>query len=204
MVVTELIPADKKRIRVIIDNSFAFWVYQWDFKKYSILENFQSGKEINEGLLQTVYQDILLPRAKEAAVYLLERRDRSELEIRKKLEEKEFPNSILDQVVAYLYEYHYLDEQRLVRSYLAGSAKNKSKRMILLKLKEKGISQEIVQKVMESEEYEGNMAAFYALEKKLKGKETESLSWDEKQKINAYLYRKGFTVDEIHHAWHSL
>ncbi len=107
-------------------------------------------------------------------------------------------------MIAYLYEYHYLDEQRLVRSYLAGNAKNKSKRMILLKLKEKGISQKIIESVMEHEEYQGNTAAFCALEKKVKGKEIESLSWNEKQKINASLYRKGFTVDEIQNAWELL
>ena len=201
MLVTKLLLADKKRIRIDIDDSFAFWVYERDFKKYSILENFQLGQEVTEELLQIIYQEILLPRAKEAALYLLEHRDHSELEIRKKLEEKEFPEKILDETVAYLYEYHYLDEERLIHSYLAGNAKNKSRRMILLKLEEKGISQDAVQKAMESAEYEGNTAAFYALKKKLKGEEAESLSWNEKQKINASLYRKGFTIDEINKAW---
>lgn len=203
MVITELVSIDK-RIKVSIDYNFAFWIYKRDFKRYAYLENIQLGQEIEEELLQNIYKKMILPYAKEAALALLERKDRSELEIRKKLEEKEFPETIFDEVIAYLYEYHYLDEQRLVRSYLAGNAKNKSKRMILLKLKEKGISQKIIESVMEHEEYQGNTAAFCALEKKVKGKEIESLSWNEKQKISASLYRKGFTVDEIQNAWELL
>lgn len=201
MTVTEIILADKRRIKITIDDSFIFWVYQGDFKKYPILESLQTGQTIKKELLQDICQELLLPRAKEAALCLLDHKDCSELEIRKKLIEKEFPKELLDEVIAYLYEYHYLDEQRLIRSYLAGNAKNKSRRMILLKLKEKGISEEAVQKVMEHDNYQGDTAALCALEKKIKGKQAESLSWNEKQKINAYLYRKGFTIDEIHHAW---
>lgn len=204
MVVTEHVLVEKKRVKIFIDNQFAFWVYQRDFRKYPILENFQPGQEVGENLLQAVWKEIVWLRAKEAALSLLDYRDRSELEIRKKLEEKEFPKEILDYVVADLYEYHYLDEQRLVRSYLIGNAKSKSKRMILLKLKEKGISEEIIKNVMESESYQGNTAAFYALEKKLKDKRIEQLSWNEKQKINAFLYRKGFTRDEISYAWRTI
>lgn len=146
--------------------------------------------------------DIFL-KAKETAFRLLAGRDYSELEIRKKLKEKQFPLEIADKTIDYLKEYQYLDEKRLISSYLAGN-KKKSRRMILFKLKEKGISEEAVCRVMEEEGWQNDTAVIYALQKKLNGKNIELLTWDEKQKINAYLYRKGFTMDDIHFAWAEL
>lgn len=201
MVVTKAVLGDKNRIRISIDGSFAFWIYNRDIRNYPILKKFQPEQEIKQEELQMVYQEILLPRAKETALRLLEHHDRSEVEIRKKLKEKEFPEEIFDKIIQYLYEYHYLNEERLVRSYLLENSANKSKRVLILKLREKGISEKTIQTIMEEEEYEGNTAAFCALKKKLKGKRAEELSWNEKQKTNAYLYRKGFSQDEIHFAW---
>ena len=145
--------------------------------------------------------DNLLLKAKDAAFRLLVGRDYSELEIRKKLEQKQFPAEIINDTVHYLKEHRYLDEERLIASYLAGNRKTKSKRMILLKLKEKGISEGAVCRIMEEEGWQDSMALVCALQKKLNGKNIEDLTWEEKQKINAYLYRKGFMIDDIRLAW---
>lgn len=204
MIVTETVPAGKKSIRIYLDGGFAFWVYQRDFGKYPVLEYFRPGREIEETVLHEVYEEILFPRAKEAALCFLERSDRSEYEVRKKMKEKEFPEELLDRVIAYLYEYHYLDEERLIRSWLAGNAWKKSRRMIFQKLKEKGIPEETICHVMDEEEYEGNTAAVYALKKKLAKRTETEISWNEKQKVNAHLYRKGFTSEEIYQAWDNI
>jgi regulatory protein len=201
MIVTETAELDKKRIKISIDGSFSFWFYQRDYRKYEILQDFQPGREIQEETLHRVFRELLLPRAKETALYYLERSDRSEQEIRKKLKEKQFPEVLFDEVTAYLREYHYLDEDRLIRSYLACHSETKSRRAILLKLKEKGLSEELVSTIMREEEYETDTAVCRALEKKLKGKDMDELAWKDRQKINAYLYRKGFTGSEINHAW---
>lgn len=201
MMVTDVASVDKKSVRVFIDGSFAFRVYQKDFYKYPLLEAFQQGQEISDQELSEVYEKLLLPRAKEAALCLLERSDRSEWEIRRKLKEKEYPEAIYDAVISYLHEYHYLDEDRLIRSYLAGNAHTKSRRMILQKLKQRGLSEENVCRIMEEEGCDSEKAATYALRKKLAGRTESDLNWNEKQKINAYLYRKGYTSDEIYAAW---
>jgi regulatory protein len=201
MIVTETVELDKKRIGISIDGSFSFWFYRRDYRKYEILQDFQPGREIEKEALNKVFQELLLPRAKETALYFLERSDRSEKEIRKKLKEKQFPEVLFDEVAAYLREYHYLDEDRLIRSYLACHSETKSKRAILLKLKEKGLSEELVVTIMREEEYETDAAVCRALKKKLKGKDMDELAWKDRQKINAYLYRKGFTGSEISHAW---
>lgn len=201
MTVTGLVPADKRSVRVFIDGSIAFRVYQKDFYQYPLLEAFQPGQEVSEQELSKVYEKLLLPRAKETALCLLERSDRSEWEIRKKLKEKEYPEALYDTVVSYLCEYHYLDEDRLIRSYLAGNAHRKSRRMILQKLKQKGLSEESIRKIMEEENFDSEKAVTYALRKKLAGRTESDLDWKEKQKINAHLYRKGYTSDEIYTAW---
>jgi regulatory protein len=201
MLITETAELDKKRISVSIDGSFSFWFYQRDYRNYGILREFQPGKEIGQEVLDEVFEKLLFPRAKETALCFLERSDRSEQEIRKKLKEKQFPEVLFDKVADYLREYHYLDEERMIRSYLACHSETKSRRAILLKLKEKGLSEELVAGIMAEEEYKTDTAVCRTLEKKLKGKNRDELTWKDRQKINAYLYRKGFTGSEINHAW---
>jgi len=209
MMVTDIAASDRKRLRISLNHAFAFWIYQSDYRKYSVLKVLELGAVVEGEQLNQIYREVLLPRAKSFVLYLFDRSERSEMEVRQKLRQKEYPEEIYDEVIDYLKQYHYLDEERIVRSCLARLSASKSRQVIVGKLIQKGISRELIERVMEEEEYSGQSAAVSALKKKLHSTKIEKeaiyeISWEEKQKINACLYRKGFSSREIQQAWAEL
>ena len=70
----------------------------------------------------------------------------------------------------------------------------------MYKLLEKGISKELVSQIMEEgqpEDMDEKDAIRSLVQKKLKGRLISEISYEEKNKIKAFLGRKGFEVDAI-------
>lgn len=60
---------------------------------------------------------------------------------------------------------------------------------------QKGISKDLIEEIYEEEIEPDDTAIIRAIQKKTK--DVDALSYEEKQKIAASLYRKGFASDEI-------
>ena len=93
--------------------------------------------------------------------------------------------------------------------FIRNRKENKSKRELVYLLKQKGISDEDIERAME--EYyrteEGENQEEIAILKQLQKyhmteEELSELSYEEKQKIAARLYRKGFSGERIRSALH--
>ena len=68
-------------------------------------------------------QGSLAKRAKHRALYLLERADRTEQELRSKLE-KTYEPEIVEEAIAYVRQYHYIDDKRYAVNYLGSRGKS--------------------------------------------------------------------------------
>lgn len=142
-----------------------------------------------------------LKRAELKAMELLQLRDRSEKELRDKLIAKEFSEETIEETVKFLYAHHYLDDLRLCKSFIRVRAGAYSKKELAHKLSERGIQKQVIEEAFEElEEEESEVpseadAAVKLVQKKLKGR--TSISYEEKQKLLAALYRKGFSRSSI-------
>lgn len=190
MVITKIEPFHKKdTYKIEIDYDYAFWLYKSEIKKYSLEE----GHEISNTLYHELLFDLVLCRAKQKALNLLKYMDRTEKELCEKLKMAGYNQIIINQVITYIYQYHYLDDQRYARQYISDKKGKKSIKQIKIELKKKGISDDILQDVLEGQN--DREAIETAISKKIKNR--NNISIEEKYKIAAYLYRKGFQMDEI-------
>lgn len=199
MVITKIENITKTKVKIYIDGEYAFSLYQKDIQLLQVEE----GMELPEKIYEEILEKIILYRAKQKALALLEAQDRTRMELRNKLSEAGYREDIIDQTIAYIDSYGYLDDERYASNYIRFRKHQKSKLVLQMELSRKGISKEILESIFENEyqEDESEDPEITAIKKIITKKniDTKNLSWEEKQKLVASLYRKGFALDKINH-----
>ncbi len=196
MIITRLEGLEGSKVRVYIDDEFAFLLTEKELERYRLKEGVVlSSAEYERILEETIYHKVL-----DKALYILKFADRSETELRKKLIQSEFPAALIDRVISYVKEYGYLNDKRFAAAFIRGRMNKKSKLMIKNELLQKGISGDILEEafyeIYTEEEADVELTAI----KKAIAKKTadpEALTYEEKQKLIASLYRKGFDLGKI-------
>ena len=102
----------------------------------------EEGDELSEQLIEEIYQLILFPRAKEKALSLLQYRNRTQLEMNRKLVQNGYPEIIAEQVMQFLGEYRLIDDEKYVISYIEMNIRKKSRLQIQHELSLKGIDKD--------------------------------------------------------------
>ena len=160
--------------------------------------------EIHSSLYEDILKNIILPRSKQKALSLLKYMDRTEAELTRKLLESNYTIAIIEQTIKYLKEYNYINDERYTSYYVRNHMQSKSKMLIQSELLRKGIQKEFIENAFRIEydtspncEDAEDIALKKALQKKTKGTDIHSYPKEEKQKIMAFLYRKGFSIEKI-------
>lgn len=137
-------------------------------------------------------------RAVAKAMSLLQLKDRTEKELSDKLYRAGFSENASSEAMEYVKHFGYINDRRYVENYIMFQSGKKSQKEMVYKLAEKGISRELIWQVMEETEYNGEEDAICRLIlKKLKGRNLCELSFEERNKISAYLGRKGYEWNGI-------
>ena len=118
--------------------------------------------------------------------------------LREKLKEGLYPQNIIEEAIVYVKSFRYIDDYDYAYQYIFYHKEAETKRKIEEKLLQKGISKDVLQKVLEDsyceEEYEElELKQAHRLLQK-KHYDSESMDWKEKQKIYSYLIRKGIST----------
>ena len=134
-------------------------------------------------------------KAREKAVYYLQFSGKTESELRKKLAEQEFSPASVDSAIEFVKKYRYLDDEDYARRFVEKNGNKKSRKQMTYELAQKGVSREILDLVFEDMTVDEEAQIMVILEKrKYPG---DDASREEKQKISAYLARKGFSYESI-------
>lgn len=197
MIITKIEEKEKLKFRIYIDGEFAFVLTNKDLETYQLIEQISLSQE----LYDTILAKVITPRATEKALSILKYMDRCERELRMKLSQADYSEEIIDQVIQYVKHYGYLDDERYTTAYIRSRMNHKSKLMLSSELMQKGVAKALIQQVMEAEySSEGEEdAELLAIRKAIskKTKDPGSLSAEDKQKLIASLYRKGFDLSKI-------
>ncbi len=199
MTVTDIIELDKKRVKVYLDGEFAFVIYKGELKDHSI----QQGKELSESSYQEIMTEVLPKRAKLRAMNLLQKKDYTEKQLRDKLSEGLYPSDIIDDAISYVKSYKYLDDDRFTRDYITYHMENRSKARITQDLMGKGIDRDRITAAMDELYSEsGDDVELDQIRGLLSKKhyDPENMDYKDKQKIMAFLTRKGFSISMIKRA----
>ena len=150
----------------------------------------KTGQEIDEDLLYSIKEENDEKLAFLMAVSYLEKYNVSTKGLKDYLYRKGFKKNNIESAVEKLKGYAYLDDRNFAKNYFESLSSSKGRLVIVNKLKEKGISQEIIDELLENvdDEDEEERARILA-EKFAKNRENNLKN---KQKCFAHLIYKGY------------
>ncbi len=151
MIVTQLSEISRGRYRVYVENEIAFVLYRGELKRMGIRE----GEEIPEEKLREIQEEILPKRAKKRAMNLLQKRDYTAAGLREKLRDGDYPETCIEEAIAYVESYGYIDDLRYARDFILYHLERKSRTRIEQDLQRKGIDRKLTQQVFTELEEEG-------------------------------------------------
>lgn len=199
MIVTQLADMGKGRYKIYIEERPVFVLYRGELNRLGIKE----GEEIPEESLREIREEILPLRAKKRAMNLLQKREYTSAGLREKLREGEYPEACIEEALAYVESYGYVDDLRYARDFIAYNLERKSRMRIEQDLLRKGIRKDTVRAVFDELEEQGTRQDEAAMIKNLLEKkkyDAKTADRQEKQRMYAFLYRKGFHSEAINRA----
>lgn len=192
MEITKIQALTKQKYRIFLDGESAFAVYKGELSRYHLEEGAVLPPEVYEELVNRV----LKKRATLRAMHILERTDKTEAQLRRKLEESEYPKEAVESAIAYVTSYGYLDDRRYAEHYIERKKQGKGKARLKMELVQKGISREIIEEVLESTDFGETREMIRQII--LKKRKTDiPMNEKEKQRIYGFLMRKGFSSSDI-------
>lgn len=196
MIITEMKEVSKSRCRICIDSEMNFVLYKGEIRRFRLHE----GEEISEADYLTIMGELLPKRAKLRCMNLLKTRDYTEHQLRNKLRQGGYPEIIIDEAIQYVASYHYIDDKRFAVDYITLHENGKSRRQLEQALYTRGIPGETAAEAFMEWEASGGSQDEQQMIKNLLDKkhyDPETADSKERQRIYAFLMRKGFPGDLV-------
>ncbi len=197
MVITEITPLQKGKVHILFESGEALVLYKGEARALGLEE--QNGMvEISDALYEQIYYEIVGKRARKRALHLLEKMDRTEEQLRKKLTEGQYPPALVEDAISYVKSYHYIDDERYARNFVRLNQERKSNARMKMDLLSKGVAPDLIECALDEEnETEQETLIMRLLEKK--HYDADQATLQETKKIYQFLLRRGFRSDEIMH-----
>lgn len=196
-IITKISVQQKKsdRYNIFLDEKYAFSVDEDVLIKHQL----KKGMELDEFSLSEIgYQDEIR-KAYNMAIQYLSRRMRSEKEIRTYLSEKEMDEVIIQEVIHKLNEYSFVNEEEFALAYVRTQLNTSDKGKLIVKqeLKEKGISEKLIEQALQEYPDEEELSKAITLCEKFVSKNNKDSTRVMQQKLEQQLLRKGFSYQTI-------
>lgn len=149
-------------------------------------------------------KDPLYWQAQEKAIAYIEYKLRTEGEVRRKLLQKQYPEEIVEQVMAFLRNYGYVDDAAYCAAYIRDSLRfhPKGPMRLRMELLQKGVAPAVADAALEETPVDEAAEAAKLLGKKVKHGAPSSPQ--EKQRLANYLRRRGFSYSAVREALSAL
>ena len=191
MIVKAVVPVDKRKCKVFLEGDFALVLYKSEAARFHIEE----GNDLPAKTYEMIEEEILLKRARDRALYLLQSQGRTQAEMIKKLKDDGYSQSVTERVLSFLQEYHFIDDNAYTENYIHVNKGRKSKRQITYELQQKGVDRDQIRQMLEENPVDEEETVRALLKKKTRGRIPEDKK--EIQKLAAFLGRKGFSFEVI-------
>lgn len=196
MIVTRITKCGRSRSIVRLESGLSFPLYSSELSKFDTEE----GRDLSDEALQQIMTQILPSRCIKRAMNLLQKKTFAEGELRKKLIEGGYPDEIADKAIEYVKSYGYIDDVRYASDYIRyHSSQGRGKNRIMMELRAKGISESDFEKAWDETDDLGLIEDTGEAIRKLLEKKHFSQDMDpaQKNKITAFLMRRGFSPEDI-------
>lgn len=190
-----------------LESGEQFVMYRGELRLFAM----KAGSELSDEHYLQIMNNVLLRRAKLRMMALLKQRDYTASQLSKKLLDAGYPESAVTEALEYVKSYGYVDDKRYAEDYIRSQSQQHSMKEIYQKLVQKGIAKSLLDSVFaEYRESEAGSSVSSETERQLALKTlkkrgyTGSESYEERQKLLAYFYRRGFSMDIVYAAMDEL
>lgn len=191
MLITEIKKVGKtNKFKVYVDNDFFATLMDEDIVK----NNISSGQEFEEETLKQIAFEGQKGVALDGALKLLSTYSKTEKELKKYLKDKGFTEEVSCYVLSKLKEYNYINDEAYADMFIKANMHKKGRRAISYELKQKGVSENIINKKTSIIKNQENTCLELA-KKQIKNKPLDEKT---KQKLFRHLLSKGFDYDDIY------
>lgn len=128
---------------------------------------------------------------------LLTHNDRTKWELCDRLKRAGFEQEVIEDALAYVESFHYIDDLRYATRFAEIYSATRSIQRIRQDLQKRHVSEEYINLALEHIDWDDSVALKKELGKLLKERNIEEFSYEERKKLAAKLYRKGFRTDDI-------
>lgn len=184
---------NKNRCNIYIDNIFAFGVSNELIYK----ENLKVGMIIDEEKLKKIAYEENLINCKETALKIIERSYKTKKEMEKRLLEKGYNLEEINETLKFLERYNFINDESYTKAFIKNKTKTQGKQKIKYALKNKGISEEIIEEElsnldMKKEKENANILALKKYNILIK---RENDKYKIKEKIIRFLISRGYNYE---------
>ncbi|MCR5742676.1 MAG: recombination regulator RecX [Lachnospiraceae bacterium] len=194
MEILQIEKSDRYKFRVMFTmegQELSMPLYYSELRRFHISE----GAVLEDALFDRICTEVLYKRAVERSQYLLGRKNYTVAELARKLREGYYPESVITHTVDKLKEYHFLDDCDYATSYIAYKSQTKSRRRICQELRAKGVSQDVVEQVLEESALSDEQALLKLATKRCKSADLSDQSVYCRQM--RYLLAHGFVYEDV-------
>ena len=193
MIVPEIRPVTKQKYQIDVEGEPAFVLYKGEVSRYHL----EKDREISAEVYREIVEEVLTKRAKLRAMHLLEQGDRTKKGLRENLLKNGYPSEAVEEAMAYVESFHYIDDKRYALTYIQNQSGKKGRARIQMELRQKGVPQEYIdQAFQETEEDTDARGVIRELILK-KRREQGPMEEKERQKLYGFLMRRGFSSSDI-------
>lgn len=189
---------NKKRVNIFVDDAFFCGLN----KETAVIFKLKTGKEVNEETLKQALFDSEIKSAQEKGLDYISSRMHSKKELFDKLLKKGFEREVIAKAIEKMEEYHYVDDNLFAKQFVQQNKKY-SKKMLECKLKQKGISSDIILENISTDDGNDEYELCVSFVQKYAKNKDMSVQGSI-QKLYASLARKGFSFETIKKACKTL
>lgn len=179
------------RISVYLDGEYAFGLAR------IVAAWLRIGQILSEEAIDRLKQQDAMEVAYQRGLHFLSYRPRSEAEIRQKLNELGFEPPVIDTAIQRMKDSGVLGDDQFARIWVENRSafRPRSKRLLALELRQKGVAEEAIQQALVEAGDEDSLAYQTAI---LYARRLAGLDWETfRKRLGAYLGRRGFSFGTI-------
>lgn len=176
-----------QRVNIYLDGEFAFGL------DVMVAAWLRTGQELNDEKIAALQAQDAGEVAYQKALHFLSYRPRSSAEVRQNLNKRDIPVPLVEETIARLQRAGLVNDQEFARAWVENRStfRPRGKSALRMELRQKGLSDEIIQSVLE-EGVDEETLAYEAARKQ--ARRYTGLEWPEfRQKLGGFLARRGFS-----------
>jgi regulatory protein len=178
------------RVNIHLDGEFAFGLAR------IVAAWLRVGQELSEEKIEELQARDARERAYQQAMLFLSYRARSESEIRRNLRKHEIPEAVIEETIERLRLDGLANDKEFASAWVENRTtfRPRSRRMMTLELKQKGLDEEAIQSAMQDVDDEAS--AYEAAQKR--AARFKGLDWNDfRKKLSEFLARRGYSYSVI-------